>query len=431
MATSPLIDQVLDSQNKMMESWLDMSKNMMRAFEPGGMNTQRAGELFNEWYTRQQELLTKALQPEQPQDMLRQTAEQYRKLMEMQVEYTRKWMETARKQWDEMLGSGGWSASKPLEQWTNITNQILRDRVSAFMPFSSVPRMDQFTNAYQELQKSWEPIQKAIQEGWGGQDATKFWISPEAWQGVISKLTNFNLPDTMKSSADHASRLFGDYLAWVTEQTAGYTQQFPKSVGGMDFTPWTHMLTEVQHQVEKNMSPFFHMMNQGKQRQMLELVREAQTEYLNFAVRGTELQARMMEAGQQALPEVMRMLSEQYARDQKLPDYDTFFQTFVGRLEEHLVGLFETQAYAEMQNDLSLASVRIKNRMEKFMEMLFEGAPFTMRSETIEIVQELQELRRRVRALEKQLAQDEPGAPADGQPAAKAPRSRKKSEAGS
>ena len=423
MATN-YFEQLADNQKKMMESWMDYSNKVMEQVQGGNDATKASQELLTDWYEKQKDLMTETMQPANMQESMTKAPDNYRKMMELQMEYSRKWMELAQHQMKEAMPAsmnmGDWSKMFPqggnslVEQWINQTNQMIRSQMSStMMPSMMMPmRMDSFGEVYKEMQKYWEPIQKSIQSGMMNEEMLKTWVAPDFYQDMMSKMMNFSMPDMMKTVANQATTMFTDYNQWLTEQTSGFTQQFP-----MNFTfsgennPWMNMMQDMQARMEKMYAPMM-MMNPGKQSKMMELMREAQNEYVNFALKGTEFQMKLAQAGQKAFPEAVMKINETYQKEEKLPDYNEFFNTFVGLVESYLINIFETSEYSALQNEMSMAGVKVKNRMEKLMEMTFEGAPFTMRSETEELVKEVAELKRKLRSMEKSLKEAKAEAPA-------------------
>jgi hypothetical protein len=408
MANPSFFDSMVGQPQKALDTWMDFSRKMMDSFQQADKKLETPRDLFAGWYEKQRSLLEQQARHAGSPDALAQTADTYRQMMETQLEYSRKWLEYNQQHMPELLsasGSKAWSDLmsqnlRPMEQWISMTNELMRERFSPFLPFSSMPRMDQVLNAYQELSRYWEPMLGYIREGAGKMPDLKDWLSPEAYQDMLGRLTGLDLPQALQQAAEHASSMFASYSQWLSTQAGGFSSLFP---AGSAPSPMMDLFSQMQAQVEKNFTPFYHLANRGKQGQMLELVREAQNEYIQFAFKSSELQMKMFEAARLALPEALQQMSAQYQADKKTPEFDAFFNLFTSILENYLIGVFETKEYAALQNEVSVSGVKIKNRVDKLMELMFEGAPFTLRSETAELAQEVQELRRKLRTLEKQL----------------------------
>ncbi|RMG68264.1 MAG: hypothetical protein D6722_12010 [Bacteroidetes bacterium] len=404
MATNNLFDQWTEVQKQMMDNWVSMSKNISDAFQPNGKNGTATKLPFTDWYQKQQELLEKSMNPAEAQKVFQDSFEGYRKTLEDQ-----------------------------LSQWTKMTNQMLSQQGQAFMPFTAMPRIHQISEAYQEIAKYWDPILSVIRDGTPNPAQINDWLKPEAYQGMLTKLMEFNMPVSVQEIADQATKLFSDYSSWVSGQTTGFTGSFPggmMSLPAWDNNPFMKLMTDLQHRVETQLVPITSMLNIGKRGEMVQLILDAQREYITYVMSASAIQAQMFQAGQKAMPEAVETLRKQYLETNQVPDFDTFFNTFTGILEHHLVTLFETESYSKLQNDMAVAGVKVKNRLERVMEYAFEGAPFTLRSETDELAKELQSLRRKVRMLEKKVQEmskavsaEKPQPPARKTPAS---RSRKK-----
>lgn len=399
MATNNLFEQWTETQKQMMDNWVSMSKNISEVLQPKGSDGSTPKLPFTDWYQKQQEFLEKSLNPAEAQKLFRESGETYQKTMQDQ-----------------------------LAQWSKMTNQMLTQQGQAFMPFSAMPRIHQISDAYQEMAKYWDPILSVIRDGVPDPAKLNDWLKPEAYQGMLTKLMEFNMPNSVKEMAEQATKLFSDYSQWVSGQASGFTGNFPMmgmGVPNWDNHPFMKLMTDVQHRVETQLVPVTSMFNMGKRGEMTQLILDAQREYINYAMNASAIQAQMFQAGQKAMPEAVEQLRSKYLETTQLPDFDTFFNTFTNILEHHLVTLFETESYSKLQNDMAVAGVKIKNRMERFMEYTMDGAPFTLRSETDELAKELQSLRRKVRMLEKKVQEMAKTSPV-AKPKAPASRSRKK-----
>lgn len=411
----------------MLDQWTTMSKNMMNSFPCQAPDWDKGKALFEHWYEDQKQLVEKMTQVHSPEEAMQKAPQAYQDMLNLQMDYTRKWMglyQEYQSHWSEGDLSDTWKSfvkhnQKAIEGWVSQTNEIIRDAVGPFMPFSKVPRFANIGMAYDELSRYWEPILSMIQ---GKNSYQPFNLSPNAFQGILNNLMNVNLPDRMQEMAQHANTLFASYNDWLTHQAAGFTKQMPNVNGSMDMGPWLSMMQDMQQRMQDSFAPMSQFASNGMQSEMMDLVREAQGEYMQYALEATEIQMQIFDKTQHVLPQTLETLKSQYEKSKQIPTYDQFFNLFISNLEHQLIELFETEEYASMQNEVATSSVKVKNRMNRFMEIMFRDAPFSTRSELSELAQELASLRRKVRSLEKELSA------LQAQPAAKPkPASRKRS----
>jgi len=420
MATQSYFEQLADSQKKLMDSWTNYSEKVVSYLNEQGNPAKENQELFSDWYTAQRGILEQAMQPGKPEESISKATEGYQKLMQTQADYTQKWITLSQEQMQNIpqmeaqpsMATFFSQSQDAITDWVKQTNELINKQFAPLFALNGLGRMESAQEAYKLMMPYWENILKGIQTGSFDPTRMNEWFAPDAFSQMLSKMTALDMSGMIQQAADQVQGMFQDYNSWLSEQTSGYTQYFPKNmVWGSDDNPWFNLVSDMQQRVEKGFSSFT-MLNPGRQSQLLELISEAQREYMNFATRGATFQMKLAEAGQKAFPQAIEQLSNQYQQDQKLPDYDTFFKTFINLTEQQLIETFESEAYASLQNDLAMAGVRIKNRLDRFMEMSFEGLPFTRRSETTELVKEVAELKRRLRTLERSMeAQAKPAAP--------------------
>ncbi|GAB4403886.1 MAG: hypothetical protein OHK0039_03580 [Bacteroidia bacterium] len=384
MATNNLFEQWSEAQKQMMDKWSLMAKDMTKGFGMGESIPMMPMMPFNEWYQQQRKLLENAMNPERTQQMMGDLYESYQKTMQNQ-----------------------------LEEWMKMINQMIDVSKSMMNPYVNFGRAGQYSQVYQDMMRMWEPVLSAIRGGNPMSEGLSAMLNPASFQEMMGKLLNVNMPEALNQMATQANKMFSDYSNWVGGQTAGFTRQFPTAMPGFEHWPANmgNWFLDFQDRIEKQFGSYSTLLNQGKRGQMTTLILEAQKEYINYALKATELQQHMTTVAQKALPKTIEHFAQEYSKTNQLPEYDAFFRQYIDVLEADLVALFETPEYSKLQSDIGVSGVRVKNRLEKFMELVFEGAPFTMRSETDEIAQELQALRRRVRMLERQM-KDTPAAPA-------------------
>lgn len=410
MANTEFFDLFVETQKKMREAWDGYVQNVQAPKMPNG----EFRELWETWYKKQQELFNDYT-PATPTEVATKLPDLYRSMLEAQMAFIKGWGDASRSYLESLpVGDNQekWTEfqktqTELMETWTQQTNKLLMEQMKPFMPFASISGMENYSTAYREMFGYWDKIQELIK---GGEGNIPNFMSPKSWTELMGNFTSFKMPEAMHQAAENAKTLFSNYNQWLLDQSTQFSEQGirPFSVAGLD--PWMNMFKDVQARLDKVYMPFNHMLNSGKQSEMISLLREAQQEYLNYAIKGTEFQLALMEAGRKAMPEVIEKFQEEYKNTQEMPNYEAFFQSFLDIVEKHLVELFETEEYAKLQNDLAIAGVGVKKRMDRFMELAFEGAPFTMKSESEELAKELQSLRRKIRDLEKRLGESQAAA---------------------
>jgi len=442
-------DNIVEGQKKIMEFWSNLSDQMTKSFTPDNSTPAEAGqELMEDWYKKQQAFFQEAMQTD-PQHALEKAPEHMKRYMELQTEFTQKWAEFFRENAGKMgmqIPDMG-SFSNPTQyfqegmnywkKWMEGGNQWMSEQVMEKMPFNMRPHYTNFMETYNFLSKYWEPMQRLIRNGLYDQSMVNKYFSPDAYQQLINQMMGFRPVGNTSEVIEYVNRWFDQYTKYAKSQGEEWNsvaetwkekmEAFMKS-GNM---PFFEMATEFNNRLRDQLAPFNNIAAQGRETEINKLMQDIQFQYIAFILRSAEMQGQVYEAGQFALPDTLRDFAEKYKAKQEMPDFQTFFQQYVNKLEEALLEVLHSEEYSKLQSEVSALGTTMNQQSQKVMELTFTDLPFLTQSEGDDIAKETSSLRQKVRSLEQRLAELEKGLlmggkPAVEQPAAKAPNDAKK-----
>lgn len=85
-------EAIIEGQKKAMDFWTNLSEQMTSAFTPGSSKPAHGEEILTEWYKKQQAFFSDAMKISDPQKAFENAPDQFRNWLEMQRDFSEKWM---------------------------------------------------------------------------------------------------------------------------------------------------------------------------------------------------------------------------------------------------------------------------------------------------------------------------------------------------
>lgn len=439
-AKNPL-EQFVDTQNKIFEAWSETSKKMMGSLYPENSGD-KSKELFESWWNEQREIVQEIINPGNPEEAIKNAPTNMQKWMDSQMKFVEKLMEFY-KSMGAQYGKGQTFEMPDMfkenyAKWQEFmvsSTKMLADAMKGQTPaYNAAQQMQSWSKTYTDMFGQWEAISKMIQQGTANAEKFKMPFSPDAYKAMTEQMMGLNPADSLKKSAEYVDEMFkkamANYKAW-DEGSMGIAKTIQEGMSAfpmaMDTTFMTNISSMMSENLEKSFAPFAHFQNKGKGAEYMEIMKTIPKEYNNFVIKGVEMQSEIYAASRQALPATIEHFATQYEKEEKMPSYDEFFKAWVAQMEKDITAVLESKEYTALQNEVSKSSLTVKQQMERLAEMAFEGTPLTTRSEADDLASELAALRKKVRALEKKVAEAAESKPATTTTAKKTTSSRSRS----
>lgn len=407
-----------EGQKKMYEFWTDASKKMMDSFSN---ETKTPEDLLKEWYEAQKGLFEEAMKIGDPKEAFEKAPEQFKKWVDLQTSFSEKWMKHLGTNTPNLgtLNNGfempkNWNGDfKTFNSWMNDSTKWIRDNMMDKLPTNMKPHLESFTKAYDELSKYWSSFVKMMEFGVYHKDAVDKYFSPDAYKNLVNQFMGYSNTLNMSELIDQTNEMFEKAFEqfqnnMVTPKSFmnNWTEQTGKMAGG-DTSPYFKFMADLNEQVHENLAPYYNVLGPGKEIDAAKIIRDIQFTYIAFIVKSSEMQTMVYQAGQNALPEILKAFYDEYQESKELPQYDAFFNRYVNVLEKHITVVLESDDYSKLQNEVAKAGLGVKSKMDEFVELSFVDLPFVMRSEANDIAQEASSMRKKVRLLERKLAKVE------------------------
>ncbi|MEQ8703600.1 MAG: hypothetical protein RIC19_06760 [Phaeodactylibacter sp.] len=426
-------DTLLEGQKKAMEFWSKLSDQMTKPFQPEQADPAKAGEaLFQEWYTKQQAFFQEAMKGN-PQDMLQQTPEHLRKYMQIQTEFTQKWADFFKSHADKMgfkipgtdsLGDAAQYFQDNMsnwKQWMGGEQDWFSAQVLDKMPFNMRPHYTGFLDSYKFMSKYWEPLQRLIKNGLYDSEIAGKYFGMEPYQKLVNQMMGFRPVGNASDVVEQVNKWFSNMMSYMGTPSGDWktvSESWKAQMDSMTNTgqlPFFEMAAELNNRLRDQLAPFNNIAAQGRETEISKTLQDIQFHYIAFVLKSAEMQAKVYESGQFAMPDTLRGFAEQYQKESQMPDLQTFLQAYLNKLEDAVLKVLHTDEYSKLQSEVSALAVGIKRDHGRLMELMYADLPFLTHTEGDDIAMEAAALRTKVRALEHRLAALEKAMPPSGE----------------
>ncbi len=391
----------------MMDFWADQMQRMTQNAVPEGYE-----QPFQEWMKLQREFMKTMTAGFTFNDWMNDAPKQLSNWMELQQEMSKQWLDTMRKTAEEM------GATLPdFHQFKNSGNSMgdwmtnWRKWDEEKDPAAWYPFFNQYMEVYQMLFRYWEPFREMIQDGVYDEEVLDKFFSKDAYRRLTAKMFNFGTPDRMSEWLERGNELLEHYMEYVNdvaptlENTMAVWDKLLEKYSPKGVNPMFNVLVDINRYLREILDPFYAIAGPDKEIRMWQLMRDVQFNYLSFHVKAAELQGMIAEAGNLALPDAIREMTETFKSSDQQPQFRDFFRVFIDKLEARISEVLASEPYSKLQGEVAKTGVTVKSRLDEMVEWSLRGLPIVTKSEEDSIAQEMHALREKVRHLEKELGE--------------------------
>jgi hypothetical protein len=411
----------LEGQRKMMDWWADTSEKMMDAMSETKKKEEPSADFMKDLFERQQSLMEENMKMTSVAEMMEKAPDQYKKWVDLQWDFYNRWSNTYREEAQKMgfriPDMNGFAPDRVWQKnWNTWTDQMmdsqawLKKNVLDKLPEAMQPHYLHFNDIYSDLYKPWSAFQKMIQFGIYDPKMIERFFTPDQYKTMINKLMGLQLPESAKEGLDKMNEWMDGYLK-LMEQFMPSSEGWEKTWKGymdqwkdMGHAPLIQSTMDLNQRMKESMEPMMQAFGQNKMGRYIQILKDVQFAYTAFVLRNNEIQSKMYQAGQDALPETIQSFYDEFRNSKEMPSFENFFNRFVDHLETQLMKVLESKDYSVLQSEMSKMGGLVKAKMDEMLELSFDQTPFMMKSSGDELSKELYALRRKVRELEKKLS---------------------------
>jgi predicted flap endonuclease-1-like 5' DNA nuclease len=415
-------EAVLEGQKKAMNFWADMSDQMTKTFKVNGKDKKPKDslEFVTDWYQKQQQLWQEAANMGDPQKAFEQAPELFRKWAELNQSFSEEWLEYYKHNAGKMgldmpqapdIFSANYlqDGLKQWNKWVEDNAFNWRDQLMPKLPFNMQPHFSSFLKSFDGIHQYWEPISRMIQNGLVDKSIVDRYFAPDAYQQVVNQMFGFKAIGNVSDLIDNVNEWFEKAAVHTNTEWKDFTSvseswQKKMNAYSQEKVPFYQMANDFNQQLRDQILPFYNVAAQGRETEIAKYQRDIQFAYVSFILKTAELQSKVYEAGQFAMPDTIRAYSEEYKQTKELPEYEAFFKRYINVLEDAVLETLHSDDYSTLQSEVAATGTNIRLMSEKLMELMMSDLPFLTKTDGDDIAKENASLRRKVRNLEHRLA---------------------------
>jgi BMFP domain-containing protein YqiC len=415
-------DALLDNQKKVMEFWGRLASQTAPTPNETGKHSTKENDIFSEWMNQQKSFWEKWTQSAQSEDSVKAMPEQFRQWMEMQQRMTEQYAAMYKEQASKM--GLNWPQPdlsvfmpnrimeenfKQWKSWSQGGDKWMRNTLMAKMPYNMQPHYNNFVEFFDDLHRYWEPFSRMIQNGIFDKELVEKYFTRDAYLKTVNQLMGFKPVGNVTELIDYVNHYFERIMSQVGEEGSKWTavsdnwrEKMTDFISG-SHVPMLQFGNDLNNRLRDQLTPFFNIAAQGRQTEVAKLLRDVQFGYISFILKTSELQSKVYDAGQYALPDVLRRYYETYQKNRETPDFQAFLHTYINELENRILEVLNADDYSMLQSEIAALGANLKQTSDRASELIWSDMPFITRSEGDDFAREAAAIRKKMRALEQRL----------------------------
>lgn len=410
------------SKNAFMESSHDLMDVWFRGMKQWQKKTtdtsdENAYNFVSEWAEKQQEFLSTIIGYDNPEELQQQAPKHFQNWLQIQNDFANQWM----KKQEEVLGTPfseehqkqlhqmaeSWQSN--YQQWEMLlvdNMKKMQGELESKMPTEMLSSFRSFGKTYNHFFEHWESLLQLMQTANQAEKFLKTWKKNAGYNELVNCMMGFESTNHLKELMVGFNKSLEQYFSKVEEiqkDPLAYGLNHSKQFGGEFRGAWQQLVnlsTALQKQLQQTIAPFSQLEDHTYSIKVENVLKNIQEDYNAFLSKTIDLQHTVYQAAENALEETVEAY-QKVLKGEENPSYNTFFSTWTEIVEKHLLQLFESETYVASQNELISMSANIKKRFNEVIEKTGNDLPFAWRSEVDELIQEIQQLKRKVASMER------------------------------
>ncbi|NND32303.1 MAG: hypothetical protein HKN76_06890 [Saprospiraceae bacterium] len=414
-------DALRESQEKIMDFWTNAGKAMMDNWTNASTGLETPQDFLQVWLDNSKKLWYETSKTGDMSSAFNQNPELLKHWIGLQQQFAKNWLKFYQQQTKtgSLSANGGYPGfgkelpSNPLQylqEWMKQSQDWAENLVLENLPAGQQSHLKQFKDIYQQMFNYWEPLLKVIKLDLEDWNQINHLFSQQKYLELVGQFMGFQAPvnpEVMQQELQKAYDRFAEWTKGYTASKIDWTDQvkkFNEVFSNAEGSPVKYVY-DMNRLIGESLDSYLSISGQGKEIEMIKIMKEIQFAYFAFIAKSTEMQQKVYEASAKALPESIAHFSQQYEENKTLPDYQNYFKYFVDTLEKHVTSTFASDEYSQLQSLVAKNASTVKSLSEKLVELASSDLPFLTNSFADEVALENKTLRKKLRDLELRIEQ--------------------------
>jgi uncharacterized membrane-anchored protein YhcB (DUF1043 family) len=269
---------------------------------------------------------------------------------------------------------------------------------------------DMFNNSdmYMKTFQFFMPMMKSLNDKTFTPDIFKNMFNTEAYKGMMDKMFNMN-PEMMKNFTDNSMMTsMKESMQKIMDNVKVNYDNMKNSMGNMfSSNPMMDGMmnnyNQMYAQMQTSIDPLSKLFGSNPSMANMETMKELVDMMTAYNTKNNQMQYIMYTTGMKAMDEVSENMYAKIKNGEDVKEFADVYKNWLNTNDKHFVQLFETPEYSKLMSEVSALQLNLKGKIEKQMEKVMEKLPIINRSEMDELYKTIQELKKRVSSLEKEI----------------------------
>jgi hypothetical protein len=411
-----------NSAKKMFETMTNMQKQAMDNFtqmnetiqKNMGQSTTLDSDFFKKWYDSQMSFFNQSGEKTENSNPMNF----FNTWMNNQLETARNWFDQSQNAWHSM-SNGNTDAKATYDQsmnmfnnWMNTMNGTYSEMLKNFNGNADAKHSFEgmFNNAqnYLKMYELWMPAMKAMQNKSFTPDMFKNMFNFNIYKDMMDNMFSMQ-PDFMKNMNGDMMKGMKENMNKAMEQGKSMYDSMKNNMTGMmpssneNFDQLYNYYNSFYNTMNNAAAPLMKMMTPGKQKDQMEMMGEMAHEMALYNMKNSQMQYMMYVTGIKAQEEVANHMYEKMQSGEEINNFMNVYQEWLNTNDKVFVGLFDSEEYSKMQSELHSLGMRLKRKIDLQMEKSFENLPLINRTEMDSLYKTVQDMKKRISDLQKQI----------------------------
>lgn len=421
--TTNMFESMADMQKQAVETFTSATEQMQKnLFSPSGFDS----DIFKKWYDSQMAFFNQNAENKTNGNPM----EFFNTWMNNQLGSAKSWFDfnnnpfmknmimtdDVKKSYDQMLNM--------FNNWSSTMNTTYSEMLKNFNADSNNKNAftGMFNNAemYMKSFELWMPMFKSIQDKSFTPETFKQLFNAPLFKDMIDKMFNMQ-PDFMKNMNEEAKanmfKMMDAGKGMYGNMKNILTPDMPK--GNEMFNNMFASYNNAYTNINNAFAPMMKMMTPGAGKQDIETIGELANEFNIFNMKNNQMQYMMYVTGLKAMEELADSIYNKIRNNEDVSDFTKIYSEWLNINDKTFVKLFETDEYSKMQSELNSFGMKLKRNIDLQMEKAMANLPVINRTEMDSLYKTINELKKRINVLEKQIDNDAAVAETETKPAPK------------
>ena len=264
---------------------------------------------------------------------------------------------------------------------------------------------------YMNLFKAWSEVGGDVKSS---PDAMKhlldLWL--ESQKTVFSRLFGMPVPDAnMGDWTDAARKSLENFTQFYQQNYQPFMDSWGKTfqgagdafTGKFDPARLRELYDTWTKGYESAMGKFLKMPMIGPSRQVLDKIARSLDAYMKYCTAVTEFQMVLYSPGKETVQELSQKASTILKGEMTQEKYQEFYETLIKTFEDRFYQLFKTPAFGQILKTTLDSYLEFRKQHFAVIEEMLKSTPIITRTEIDDVYQELYNLKKRIKELEKLL----------------------------